>query len=213
MYGATYPSGTHPDNPTTTASWPFWPPDVRFMHIGCPHAVTLLVAHLPSTVSRDHSSDSTRALQAIALVHARRFQFSYHTPSGVAPGCGVFTHWLVRVMITGKHQIQWPESSCICFRMAIAWRESGTYAGYVFLRHAPKTVLCRLPPGGGDGPDFVPEIDLAPAGERSSLERINRCNVSTTASRVNPGPADSHRCGQAVRATAPAERGVVILNG
>ena len=80
-------------------------------------------------------------------------------------GC-VFAHWLVRIMIAGKHQIQ------MAGKLLYLFQKGNRLAGERYDMRS--THFCATPrkpnfvdglAGGGDGPDFVPEIDLAPAGE------------------------------------------------
>ena len=143
-----------------------------------------------STVSRDHRSDSTRTLQAIALSPCPQISVFVSYPIRRSARLVVFSLiGLYGLWSPGNTRSRWPESSCICFRMAIAWRESGTICGVRIFAPRPenRTLSMASRVAGMVQILCLKSISLQRA-KRSSLERMNRCNVSTTASRVNSRP-------------------------
>lgn len=89
----------------------------------------------------------------------------------------------------GNTSSRWPEISCICFRIAIACRESGAMCGVRIFAPRPEkrtfSIVSRV--AGMVQILCLKSISLQRA-KRSSQERINRWSVSTTASLVSCRP-------------------------
>lgn len=82
------------------------------------------------------------------------------------PIIGVLTHWPVRVMVAGEHQLMMPGNLLYFFQNgdgAVGKRHQ--VRGLHFCPPAGEPYFCDGFAGGGNGPDFISEINLTPAGK------------------------------------------------
>lgn len=105
------------------------------------------------------------------------------------PVGGVFTHWLVRIMVAGKHQIQMAGKFLYLFQNGNrpAGERHDMRSTHFCATTGKPHFVDGLAGGGMVQILCLKSISLQRA-KRSSLERMNRCSVSTTASRVSSRP-------------------------
>ena len=181
--------GIYPDNPTTTASSPCGLPDaLPYEYKPCARYCApddssgVLLRPLPiNPIPSAHCMPLPEAVTADIL-----FRVVSHHPQCLIDR--VFAHWLIRVMVAGKTSSLLPVISLICFRMAMDCSERGRYAAFAFcpapgITHANNGFSRR----GYRQTRFVKSISDQRA-KRSSLERMNTCSISRTASRVSSRP-------------------------
>lgn len=90
--------------------------------------------------------------------------FSIVTHQTQRPVDCVFTHWLIRVMVAGEHQFQMAGDFIYLLQNSDSLTRKRHYMWSThFCATTRETDFLNRFPCGGDGPDFVSEINLAPA--------------------------------------------------
>ncbi|EDI1105704.1 hypothetical protein CC981_02365 [Salmonella enterica subsp. enterica serovar Lome] len=132
-----------------------------------PHTVTPLMAHLPLNCIprpefRFHQCATGHCPEAVSA----DVGFGIVTHQTQRPVDGIFAHRLIRVMIAGEHQFQMTGDFIYLLQNGDSLTRKRHYMWSThFCATARETDFLNRFSCGGNGPDFVSEIYLAPAGE------------------------------------------------
>ncbi|EDM0398292.1 hypothetical protein GHR52_08055 [Salmonella enterica subsp. enterica serovar Kentucky] len=135
--------------------------------ICCSDAVAFLMTHLPlHGIPRPEFRFHQRATGHRAEAMPTDVDFSIVSHQTKRPVDGIFTHWFIRVMVAGEHQFQMAGDFIYLLQNGDSLtRKRHNMRGAHFCATTRETDFLYRFPCGGNGPDFVSEINLAPAGE------------------------------------------------